>query len=226
MKYLFTTLAIVLSSFLAVHAQAPALGGPSVQSDPDAKKLLDQVSTRFKGYQSVKAGFTLTIENADGKVDGKKTGTVAMKGTKYRISLPGQEIFCDGNNTWSYDKSSNEVKIDKVDPTAHAITPQTLLTNFYDKDYLYKLNGTVPVNGKSAQEIELTPNDKTKPFFKVLVYVSRLTKNIVSTKVFQKNGTHFTYTLNSFTPNSPAVKDEDFVFDQKKYPGVDVVDLR
>lgn len=221
MKYLFTTLAIVLSSSSLVLAQAPA-----AKSDPDAKKLLDQVSAQFKSYQTVKAAFTLTIENADGKVDGKKTGTVSMKGTKYRISLQGQDIYCDGSTTWSYDKSSNEVKIDKVDPTAHAITPQTLLTNFYDKDYLYKLNGTVPVNGKSAQEIELTPFDKTKPFFKVLVYVSKVTKNIVSTKVFQKNGTHFTYTLNTFTPNSPTVKDEDFVFDQKKYPGVDVVDLR
>jgi outer membrane lipoprotein-sorting protein len=220
MKYLFTTLAVVSFSSL-VLAQAPA-----VKSDPDAKKLLDQVSAQFKTYRTVKAAFTLTIENADGKVDGKKTGIVSMKGTKYRISLSGQEIFCDGSTTWSYDKSSNEVKIDKVDPTAHAITPQTLLTNFYDKDFLYKLNGTVPVNGKNAQEIELTPFDKTKPFFKVLVYVSKVTKNIVSTKVFQKNGTHFTYTLNTFTPNSPTVKDEDFVFDKAKYPDVDVVDLR
>lgn len=220
MKYLFAILAIVLTTGM-VSAQMP-----TVKSDPDAKKLLDQVSTKFKTYQNVKAGFTLTMENADGKVDGKKTGTVSMKGTKYRISLSGQEIYCDGSNTWTYDKNSNEVKIDKVDPSAHSITPQTLLTNFYDKDYLYKLNGTVAVNGKSTQEIELTPNDKTKPFFKVLVYVSKLTRNIVSTKVFQKNGTRFTYTLNSFATNSPAVKDEDFVFDQKKFPGVDVVDLR
>ena len=220
MKYLVTILAIVLSAGV-VSAQMP-----TVKSDPDAKKLLDQVSAQFKTYQTVKAAFTLTMENADGKLDGKKTGILAMKGTKYRITLASQDIFCDGSNTWTYDKSSNEVKIDKVDPTAHAITPQTLLTNFYDKDYLYKLNGTVAVNGKSAQEIELTPNDKNKPFFKVLVYVSKLTRNIVSTKVFQKNGARFTYTLNTFAANSPAIKDEDFVFDQKKYPGVDVVDLR
>lgn len=221
MKKLYTTLAIVLAAAGVASAQMPA-----VQSDPDAKRLLDEVSAKFKTYQSVKAGFTLTIENAEGKVDGRKTGTVYMMGSKYRISLPGQEIFCDGSNTWSYDKTSNEVKIDKIDPSAGTITPQTLLTNFYDKDYLYKLNGTVPVNGKSAQEIELTPNNKTKPFFKVLVYVNKVLRNVVSTKVFEKNGTRFTYTLNTFTPNSPTVKDGDFVFDQSKYPGVEVVDLR
>jgi outer membrane lipoprotein carrier protein len=224
MKNLFTTLATLFCAVSVVLAQAPT-GAPAVKSDPDAKRILDQVSSKFKTYQTVKAGFTLTIENGD-KVDGQKTGTISMKATKYRISLPGQEVFCDGSNTWSYDKSSNEVKIDKIDPSAGSITPQRLFTDFYDKDYLYKLNGDAKVNGKSAQEIELTPVDKTKPFFKVLVYVNKVTRNIVSTKVFEKNGTRFTYTVNSFLANSPTVTDNDFVFDQKKYPGVDVVDLR
>ncbi len=199
---------------------------PSVKSDPYAKKILDQVSAKFQSYKTVKAGFTLTIEDANGKVDGRKTGTVSMKGTKYRIVMGGQDIICDGATTWTYDKSTNEVKIDKVDPGATTITPQKLFTDFYDKDFLYKLNSDTRVNGKPAQEIELTPNDKTKPFFKVLVYVDKASKNIVSTKVYDKDGTRFTYTVNTFSANSPAVTDAVFVFDQTKYPGVEIVDLR
>lgn len=222
MNRLFATLAIVLSTSLVVSAQAPA-----ATSDPAAKKILDQVSAKVKAYATIKINFSLIIQNAEGKTESRKTGTVYMKGAKYRVSLPpGTEIFCDGSNTWTYDKSSNEVKIDKVDESAGALTPQKLFTNFYDKDYLYKLNDDTKVNGKPAEEIELTPFDKTKPFFKVLLEVDKATKNIVSTKLFEKNGTRISYTANTFSGNSPSVTDAVFVFDQTKYPGVEVVDLR
>src|SRR6266508_1564376 len=75
-------------------------------SDPSAKKILDAVSTKFKSYKAVQASFTYKVENADGKAISTKKGTVYMKGTKYRVSFVGQEIFCDGNNVWTYDKSS------------------------------------------------------------------------------------------------------------------------
>src|SRR5678816_2560697 len=78
-------------------------------SDPDAKKILDAVSAKFKSFKAIQAGFTYKVENADGKAVSTKKGTVYMKGTKYRVSFVGQEIFCDGNTVWTYDKSSNEV---------------------------------------------------------------------------------------------------------------------
>ena len=221
MKNFFVTLAIVLYASYVVVAQAPA-----PKSDPAAKKILDQVSAKFKSYNTVKAGFSLTIESATGKVNGKKTGTVYMKGSKYRLSMPGQETYSDGANTWTYDKSSNEVKIDKVDPNATMTNPQKLFTDFYDKDFLYKLNDDTKVNGKAVQEIELTPVDKTRSYFKILLEIDKVNKNIVSTKIFEKNGTHEIISVTSFSSNNPAVTDADFAFDQKKYPGVEVVDLR
>ena len=146
-----------------------------------------------------------------------------MKGTKYRISVPGQDIFSDGSNVWTYEKASNEVTITKIDPSANSITPQKLFTNFYDKDFLYKLNGMVNIGGKSMQEVELTPIDKTKPFHKVLVYIDKST--IYTTKVFEKTGNRYTYSINNMKTDA-VIADTTFAFDAKKYPGVEVVDLR
>ena len=55
----------VLPFFLLFHtvlvfAQAPKGMG---SSDPDAKKLQDAVSAKFKTFKTVKAGFPLKIEN-------------------------------------------------------------------------------------------------------------------------------------------------------------------
>lgn len=207
---------IVAASF----AQAPAGMG---KSDPDAKKVLDAVSSKFKTYKSVQAKFLLKIENSAGKSLGNKNGTVYMKGNKYRVSIPGQEIYSDGSNTWTYDKSANEVTINKIDPAANSITPQKLFTNFYDKDFLYKLNDDVTMNGKKMQEVELTPIDKTKGFHKVLLYVDNAA--IKTTKVFEKTGNRYTYSVSSMTTNG-NISDDTFVFDASKYPGVETVDLR
>lgn len=218
MKKIYSTLFLMMMVFATLNAQPPKGMG---QSDPAAKKVLDAVSAKFKSFKSVVAKFALKIENGAGKNLGSKAGTVYMKGTKYRITVTGQEIFCDGSNVWTFDKASNEVTISKLDPTNNTITPQKLFTNFYDKDFLYKLNGEV----KGVQEVELTPIDKSKAFHKVLVNVNKASQTISSTKVFEKTGNRYTYAVSNMNTKS-AVADAQFVFDQKKYPGVEVVDLR
>ena len=196
------------------------------QSDPEAKKILDAVSAKFKTFKAVQALFSFKNEDGKGKVLGIKKGSLFMKGNKYRVSITGgQDIYCDGATIWTYDKAANEVTISKYDPSQSSITPQKLFSNFYDKDYLYKLNGDKKEAGKTLQEIELTPYDKSKSFFKVLVWVDKKTQAIFSTKVLEKSGNKYTYTVSTFNGNA-AVNDTQFVFDKKKYPGVEVVDLR
>ena len=212
--------AFVLTGFSA-FSQTADLG----TSDPGAKKILDNVSAKFKTYKSVVAAFSLKIENPSGKVLGTKTGVVNMKGSKYRVSVSGQEIYSDGSNIWTYDKSTNEVQITKFDASANTITPQKMFTNFYDKDFLYKLNDETKKGNKTIQEIELTPLDKTKTFFKVLIDIDKASQSIVSTKVFQKTGDRYTYNVTSLKANTNP-PDALFVFDTKNYPKAEVIDLR
>ena len=221
MNKLITSLAFLVISVSSVLAQSNGMG----TNDPEAKKILDAVSAKFKTFKAVQAKFSLKIENATGKNLGTKTGTVYMKATKYRVTITGQEIFCDGTNISTYDKSANEVTITKIDPTANSLTPQKVFTNFYDKDFLYKLNGETTVAGKKIQEIELTPIDKSKPFFKVLIYVDKASLTINSTKVFEKTGNKYSYVVNSINTNA-AINDDQFIFAAKSFPGVEVIDLR
>jgi outer membrane lipoprotein carrier protein len=218
-KYLLSI--TLLLSFLSILAQNNSLGN----SDPEAKKILDAVSNKFRSYKTVQANFNLGVEDSKGKSQGVKKGTVYMKASKYRVSVTGQEIFCDGNNIWTYDKSAKEVTISKFDPSVNTITPQKIFTNFYDKDFLYKLNGDKKIGAKQVVEIEMTPVDKTKNFHKVYLYVDKKSQSIYSTKVLDKSGNKYTYTVTSFKPNV-AISDSQFGWDKKKYPGVEEVDLR
>ncbi|MBL0135346.1 MAG: outer membrane lipoprotein carrier protein LolA [Chitinophagaceae bacterium] len=220
MKKVYLSLLVILFAS-ASQAQNNSLGN----SDPEAKKILDAVSAKFKTYKGVQAVFTLIAEDSKGKVQGNKKGTVFMKGNRYKVIITGQEIFCDGTTIWTYDKAANEVTITSVDPSANSITPQKLFTNFYDKDFLYKLNGEKTQAGKKVQEIELTPTDKSRNFHKVYLTVDKASQSIVSTKILEKGGNKFSYIVNTFNGKA-NLTDASFVFDKAKYPGVDVVDLR
>jgi outer membrane lipoprotein-sorting protein len=221
MKKIIISLLLIVATVQAVTAQTKGLG----QSDPDAKKILDAVSAKFKSFKSVQAKFLLNIESAAGKSLGTKTGTLFMKSSKYRISVTGQEIYSDGINVSTYEKGANEITITKFDPSANTLTPQKLFTNFYDKDFLYKLNGDKVINGKKLIEIELTPTDKSKPFFKVLLYIDKAISAISSAKIFEKAGNKYTYAVSGMNTTT-VLNDAQFVLDPKKYPGVEVVDLR
>ena len=214
MRNLFLIAALFGS--LAVTAQ---------KNDPEAKKVLDAVSAKFKTFSSVQAAFAYKVEDAKGKVQSNKTGTITMKGSKYKVSFGSQEIFCDGRTVWSYDKTAKEVTINNLDVSGTTLTPQKLFTNFYDKDFLYLLNGEKKSGAKTLQEIEMTPTDKSKAFHKVYLQVDKAAKTIYSTKVLENSGNRFTYTVTSMKTNLPAA-DNLFVFDKSKYPGVEEVDLR
>ncbi len=212
--YIFT---LFLVPLFTVSAQT--------KSDPEAKAVLDAVSAKFRSFSTVQAAFTYKVENAAGKALSTKTGNIWMKGTRYKVIFSGQEIFCDGKTVWSYDKAANEVTISLLDASSGMITPQKLFTDFYDKDFLFVLNGEKKIGSKTVQEIEMTPVDKSKPFHKVYVQVDKAAKTIYSTRVLENAGNRYSYTVNSMKTNQP-VADTFFVFDKNKYPGVEEVDLR
>ena len=209
-------LAIIGINALFVSAQT---------NDPDAKKILDGVSAKFKSFKAVQATFTYAVQSSAGKTLSTKKGNVTMKGNKYHVSFSGQEIFCDGSTVWNYDKSANEVTITKLDQGGGSLTPQKIFSDFYDKDFLYKLNGEKKQGGKVLQEIEMTPKDKSKNFHTVYVLIDKKAKTIYSTKVLENTNESYSYTVTSMKTNLPAT-DDIFVFDKNKYPGVEEIDNR
>lgn len=195
------------------------------ESDPEAKAILDAASKKFKTYSGVKADFTLVMTTTDGKDLGKKEGTIWLKKDKYRLAFTHQEVYCDGTTVWTYNKSLKEVQVVDYEPEDDAITPATLFTDFYDKDFLYRVGGSSTVNGKAVHVIEMTPFDKSKPYFKIMTLIGKENKSLMGMEIFEKGGQRYTYTVDKFIPNI-ELNDSDFVFDKKSHPGVEVVDLR
>ena len=192
------------------------------QKDPKAKAILDKVSANFKSLKSVEANYNLSVTNRAGKNAGNKSGKLYLKGQKYLITEKSLQIMSDGKKIWRFEQEANEVSVSNANEVGDGITPQKLFTNFYDKDFIYKLNGNVKQGTKTLAEIEMTPTDKRKNFFKVYLYVDEAQKMIVSSKIYENSGNIYTYSMNGLKLNQ-ALKDDLFVFNKAKYPGVEEI---
>lgn len=200
------------------------MAAPSYAQDAKAKVILETAQKKMGSLKTLKSGFTLRLMGKTGKAQDTKKGTFLMKGVKYHISFPGQEIICDGKTVWTYMKDANEVQVSNYNPSEQSISPTKLFTNFYDKEYKYRYLAARKVGGKTCDVIELLPSEKGAQFSKVELAIDK-SGAVAGGNIFEKNGNQYQYEVNGFTPNAPLA-DNQFVFDAKAHPKVEVVDLR
>lgn len=198
----------------------------NAQTDAKAKQILAEVSKKYRSYDVVKTDFTFTLNNAQAKVKETQQGTLYVKANanKYKVAMTNQDLISDGKVQWTYLKNDKEVQISNVDLSGDALNPAKIFT-IYEKGFKYLYTGDNKVGGKTYQMIDLSPTDIKKSVFKVRLSIDKTTKQIANVVIFEKNGNTYTYNVKTFSPNI-KVPETTFAFDAKKYPGVEVVDLR
>ena len=198
--------------------------GVTEGSDKKAEKILDAVSKKYKANKTFQAKFTYTIENKADNIKESQNGTITTSGNSFRVEIAGQDIYSDGKIIYTYNKEVNEVSVNNYSPKDADINPSEIFT-MYQKGFLYRLVDEKTEGGRVVQNLELTPKDKKKTFFKVKVTVDKAAGQIIRSVIYDKNGNIYTYNVTKQTANLTLDKNY-FVFDKKKYPGVQVVDLR
>lgn len=195
------------------------------QTDKKAQEILNGLSSKYKSLKSLKATFTIVVENQSDKVKQEQSGTLSLKESKYKLQVAGQEIISDGKTRWTFVKDANEIQIDNQKKDENAITPSNIFT-IYEKGWLSKYLGEKKIKNITYQNIELVPLDtKSKNVFKVKLAIDKAQKAIASAVIYDKNGSIQTITVNKFTPNG-ANEEAIYIFNSAKYPGSEVVDLR
>ena len=212
---------LILSAFCVFSfAQSPGL-----KQDKKAEEILKGVTTKYNSFKSVKATFVITLENPKDNSKDVQKGTICLKGNKYKLEVAGQDIVSDGKTRWTYVKDANEVQIDNMKTDENSITPANIFT-MYEKGFLFKFVGEQSEKGMTYQLVELVPVDpKKKNFFKVKLSINKNDKFITTAKLFDKNGSIQTISVDKLTPDA-CDDDGIYSFNVAKYPGAEVIDLR
>ncbi|PKG52295.1 MULTISPECIES: LolA family protein [Olleya] len=184
--------------------------------DNDAKKLLNEVSAKAKGYDNIAIDFKYVLENSEENIKQETKGDVVMQGENYRLNILGITRIFDGTTIYSISPEDEEVTVSKgSDQDESTITPSKMLS-FYKEGFTYKMDIIQDVSGRKIQYVKLIPIDSNSEIKYVLLGVDTKTKHIYRLIEVGKNGTKTTLTVNSFKTNEPLSKSL-FTFDETKY---------
>ena len=195
------------------------VGSGFAQNDPAAKKVLDGVSANIKTFKAITSNITIKSVSSKGVSNGSKSGTISYKNKKYLLKQGKTEVICDGAKVYNFD-GNNTITVTGAEEAESLLSPQKLFSNFYDKDFTYKLISSVG----TAYQIELTPTDSRKSFSKVLLFVDKAKNMFTKVNILDKGNNKTEISLSNLNTNA-AVSDVIFVFNKSKYPtGVEVLD--
>jgi outer membrane lipoprotein carrier protein len=213
MKKLFF---ILLSAFIAIAAQG--------QYDAKALEILEAMSKRYKAYTSFEANITSSMTNETEGIKEEFKGKITVKGDKFRLVMEDQEIINNGTTVWTYLPAAKEVNIDNYDPDADEINPSKIY-DLYKKGFKYVYLEDKTENGVLCEVVDLVPEKKDAQYFKIRMNIGKKDRSIQSWTMFDRSGNRYKYSITKFTPNV-TVAEAFFIFDPKKYPGVEIIDLR
>ena len=190
-------------------------GNLPISQSNKATPYIDAMQKKFKSMSSFVANFSYQSDGG-----GTMTGSITVKGNKFRLKTSGQEIFNNGKEVSTYIKEINEVNISNFDPSEGDLSPAKIYS--FDKK-AYKMN--LVSDAGSMAKIDLSPNAKSAQVQKISIQINKSDSNVKEWTIVNKSGKKQNFKVTKLTPNA-GVDDKYFSFDKKAYPGVEINDLR
>ena len=185
----------------------------------EAKKLLDEVSTKMGAYNNMIIGFNSSLVNREAGItnDPPIRGEITLSGEKYNLDYLGNNFLFDGKKLVVINQEEKEVNVTNgdLDEEDGFIYPSKLLT-FYKEGYNFSMGKLKNSNGRKIQFVDLTPIDSNSDIVKVQLGVDAKTKHIYKLVQIGSNGAETTFTITKFKSNQPISKNL-FSFDKEKY---------
>jgi outer membrane lipoprotein-sorting protein len=215
MKSIIKIWALVLAMIVSVTVNA--------QTDAKSKVILQNVEKLYKSYKTIQTEFKITTKVANRKPS-VASGSLWLKGIKFKVKYDNQEVYCDGKTIWSYNPTDEEVTLEDYRTRTNNLSPQEIFT-FFNQGFKANYEGPV-TSGKSTRDvIKLVPKKRKEKYAYIKIEVEKGTYKLRRVIQHYKNGTDVVIDLGDVQGNK-TINDAIFTWDTKAHPGVQVVDLR
>lgn len=182
------------------------------QKDTKARQILDRTASALQQAGGIRATF-----------EGSNNGTLLMKGEKFFLDCAGISSWFDGKTQWSYVSDNEEVTVSIPTPEElQGINPYALIQS-YKNGYNYQYKGKHTQNGIIGHEVKLIPEHE-QSLKSITLFVTEKYLPIYI-KVEQDNGMADEIIITSCQTNQ-KLNDNVFVFNKKKYPNAEIIDMR
>jgi outer membrane lipoprotein-sorting protein len=209
---------------------------PAKPLDARSGPILNALATSYRSYTSFSAEVRTYMVQEGTQNPPLQTGKVQYQGNKYRVTLPGMELICDGQKIYQYLPQVKEVNVSLVsqgDPGGSLLmsSPMEFIARS-TRDFDTRLLKTYQEAGRNMLELELTPASGASPsvesassnITKVVLKVDQQRIQVLSMNALMQNGVRFYVEFSRIQVNLP-IKDTEFLFRPQDHPGVEVIDL-
>jgi outer membrane lipoprotein carrier protein len=192
------------------------------QNDLEAIKILDRFSESALKAPSVSMKFIIITSNlTDNKNDTLK-GSVIISKDKYKLDLPDNTVWFNGETSWSYLPAEKEVTITKADKKDNSFQSRpSQVFSMYKKGYKSRL-----IDDKSdSYVIDLYPEDIKGELLRVRLTIGKSLSDLISLEYKKKDGVISTLYVNDYDLKLKP-EAETFVCQPGKFKDVEVIDMR
>ena len=184
----------------------------NAQNATKARQVLDKAAAKVGNPSGAKANFKMVSGNTT------TSGTIIIKGNKFRATTPQATLWFDGTTQWTYMKNTDEVNISKpTDAQQARMNPYKFIT-LYKNGYTL---GLKTVGG--SHEVHLKAQNASKSIQEMYITINSATSLPSKVKMLQ-GGKWYTITITNFS--AAAQSDATFKFNPREYPDAEVIDLR
>lgn len=202
---------------MALALCVPAMAEKNAQ----ARKILDETAKKFNNASGIDASFKMTSFVGNNE-QGSGSGSIQLKGKKYKVTAGDQVSWFDGKTLWNYSADIEEVTVSN--PTRkemQAMNPYTFVS-IYKSGYNYTKKD-VKYNGKDMYEINLKAEKANSDIPEIIITIS---KDYIPYCIRMRQGNSWTrINITSFS-GTKKYNDSFFTFPSSQYPRAEVIDLR
>lgn len=194
--------------------------GPAQAQSPEA--VLERIQTTYDTVGTLRASFTQTIHSSFSERTTSNRGTLLLQQKKFRIETEGQTLVADGETTWIYRSSTNQVIVNDYVNDETTLTPNEV---FYDYAERFRVSSmtTETHAGDRYFVLELAPKRDDTTYQSVTLHLRDRDTAITRLRLEDRNGTTITFAFENVQFNPEASADA-FTFDPPS--DAEVVDLR
>jgi outer membrane lipoprotein-sorting protein len=149
-------------------------------------------------------------------------GSVILSGDKYRLELPDNIIFFNGQTSWSYLPAEKEVTVTNADKKDDSFMSRpSSVFSLYKNGYKSRLIEET----SDRYIIDLYPEDIKSELIRIRLTIGKSLMDLKNLEYKRRDGITATLYVQQYDLKQKPSSDT-FTFQKEKYKGVEIIDMR
>jgi len=191
----------------------------------EAVALLDKTSNLYKQSTGTEMSLKISIDDAQTGQQTSVNGNLKTRDKRFVLTTSFATMNFDGKNLYIYQPDVNEITISSPAESEISDMDPTQIMSMYSEGYQIPKPEYSTENGKKIAIVSLYPEDKAEDFHRLSLKIDLSNYCPLQITTYGKNGMTNTIDILKIDTNK-NFSEKELIFDLKKYPKAQIIDIR